>query len=251
MIGIYFSGTGNTKFCIGQLFGCLGNGGAIYELGDQAAIKAAADTDEIIFAYPVYYSNLPKIVSDYIADNAALWKNKRIFILATMGLFSGDGAGCAARAFRKYGAKIFGGLHVKMPDCIGDVKALKRTEEQNRRIVSAAEEKIRRAAEQIAVGIYPRDGLGIFCRAAGLFGQRLYFRAKTNKYYRGIKLDKNKCISCGLCATLCPTGNISVEDGAPRFGGKCTMCYRCFAHCPARAITVIGKRVYVQYKLEK
>ena len=80
MIGIYFSGTGNTKFCIGQLFGCLGNGGAIYELGDQAAIKAAADTDEIIFAYPVYYSNLPKIVSDYIADNAALWKNKRIFI---------------------------------------------------------------------------------------------------------------------------------------------------------------------------
>ena len=29
-----------------------------------------------------------------------------------------------ARLFKKYGAKILGGLHIKMPDCIGDVKLL-------------------------------------------------------------------------------------------------------------------------------
>jgi len=41
---------------------------------------------------------------------------KNIFIIVAMGLFSGDGTGCTARLFRKYGADVIGGLHLKMPD---------------------------------------------------------------------------------------------------------------------------------------
>ena len=47
---------------------------------------------DIIFAYPIYYSNLPKIVRDFICENSDIWKGKRVFIIATMGLFSGDSA---------------------------------------------------------------------------------------------------------------------------------------------------------------
>ena len=42
------------------------------------------------------------------------------FIIATMGLFSGDGAGMLARLLKNYGAIIVGGLHLKMPDSICD-----------------------------------------------------------------------------------------------------------------------------------
>jgi hypothetical protein len=52
-----------------------------------------------------------------------------------MGLFSGDGTGCSARLLKKYGAKIVGGLHIKMPDCIGDVKLLKKTLDANKNII--------------------------------------------------------------------------------------------------------------------
>lgn len=62
---------------------------------------------DIVFAYPIYYSNLPKIVRDFINDNHTIWEKKNIFIIATMGLFSGDGAGLSARLFKNI-KRIFG-----------------------------------------------------------------------------------------------------------------------------------------------
>ena len=51
----------------------------------------------LVFAYPVQYSTVPKIMRDFIIDNKELWKNKKVFVIATMGLFSGDGAGILGR----------------------------------------------------------------------------------------------------------------------------------------------------------
>lgn len=118
MIGIYFSGTGNTKYCLEKFIALYDTEAEIAPLEDIQTVEKIAHHKDIIFAYPIYYSNLPKIVRDFICGNSEIWQGKRIFILATMGLFSGDGAGVAARLFRKYGTQIWGGLHLKMPDCI-------------------------------------------------------------------------------------------------------------------------------------
>ena len=99
----------------------------------------------IIFAYPIYYSNLPKIVRDFIVENKNLWKGKRIFIICTMGLFSGDGAGVSARLFRQYSADIIGGIHVIMPDCICDVRLLKFSPARNRKIIDKADFRLKTA----------------------------------------------------------------------------------------------------------
>ena len=106
MTGIFFSGTGNTKYCISRFLSAIGGEHRLYPIEDSAAVSAISEADEIVFAYPVYYSNLPKIVRDFITDNRDLWRGKRIFIIATMGAFSGDGAGVSARLFRKFGAEI-------------------------------------------------------------------------------------------------------------------------------------------------
>ncbi len=103
----------------------------------------------LFYQLNVYYSYLPKIVYDFIVNNSAAWKDKNIFVVATMGLFSGDGAGCAARLFKKYGAKILGGLHIKMPDCIGDVKLLKKSLEENKELVKRADAKIESLATTV------------------------------------------------------------------------------------------------------
>lgn len=251
MTGLYFSGTGNTKHCLEYLLKLLDENAQSYSIENEEAKTAILSSDEIIFAYPVYYSNLPKIVNDFIVNNSTVWKNKKIFIVATMGLFSGDGAGCAARLIKKYGAKISGGLHLKMPDCIGDVKLLKKPLEANRKIIAKSDERIEKAAKQITEGKYPKNGLSFASRLIGLLGQRLYFRKMTKRYYCGIKTDFSKCIACGLCAKICPMKNISVKDSAVSFNGKCTMCYRCFSNCPKQAITIIGKKVYEQSKFDK
>ncbi len=119
-----------------------------------------------------------------------------------MGLFSGDGAGILARLLKYYGAVIVGGLHLKMPDSIGDERALKRSFEKNKALVMKAEEKICKTVQDIKNGKPPQEGLGTFYHLAGLFGQRLYFWGKTKKYTDKLKINSQKCIGCGLLKAI-------------------------------------------------
>lgn len=127
------------------------------------------------------------------------------------GPFSGDGSGLSARLFSKYGATIIGAVHLKMPDSVADVKALKRPFEENRRIVIDATIKLEKAVEKLKAGSLPREGLGLIPRLCGFFGQRLYFGHKTKKYSNKLKIDPNKCIGCEKCASICPMKTSSSE----------------------------------------
>ncbi|HCW52492.1 MAG TPA: iron-sulfur protein [Clostridium sp.] len=251
MVGIYFSGTGNTKHCIGEFIRKLDDSASIISIEEPESIDAIKENDFIVFAYPIYFSSLPKIIRDYIKTNKEIFQGKKIFIIATMGLFSGDGAGCSARLFKKCGAEIIGGLHLKMPDCIGDEKALKKSLEQNKEIVKNAENKICQAVEKLKNKQPTKEGINIIYHAAGLFGQRLWFYNKTRNYSDKLKIDKSKCIGCGLCSSLCPMDNIEIIDKKAEPKEKCTMCYRCISNCPKQAITLIGKKVYEQCKSER
>lgn len=250
MLGIYFSGTGNTKYCV-ETFVKLhdGNCTAICIEAPNAK-KAIMAQDTIVFGYPVHFSNAPKIVRDFITENNECFRGKKIFIIATMGLFSGDGTGCTARLFQKYHARVVGGLHLKMPDCIGDKKLLKKSLAANREIVRQAEAKITLALAKWKEGNPTREGLDFFYHMAGLFGQRLWFYGETATYKKKPEVDQQKCIGCGRCAKLCPRENIIISDGRAVSHDKCTLCYRCFSHCPTQALTILGKQVYEQCLFE-
>jgi ferredoxin len=45
--------------------------------------------------------------------------------------------------------------------------------------------------------------------------------------------------------------NLEVKNGIVNTKGLCTMCYRCISNCPKQAITLLGKKVYEQCKIEK
>ena len=196
-----------------------------------------------------YYSNLPKIVRDFINDNHTIWEKKNIFIIATMGLFSGDGAGLSARLFKKYKAHIWGGLHLKMPDCICDVKALKHSTAQNQQIISDVNEAIPLAVNKLKQGIPTQNGLGFLSHIAGLLGQRLWFIGKTRHYYENVHIDKTACIGCGNCISICPMQNLSLIQEKAVAGKKCTLCYRCANQCKRKAITILGKHVISQWSI--
>lgn len=247
---IYLSGTGNTKFCISKLAKMLDENAPVVAIEDRDAIPTVAAYENIILGYPVQFSNAPKMVRDFITQNAVLWKGKNVLCLATMGAFSGDGAGCAARLLKKCGATVLGGLHIKMPDSVCDSKLLKKIADENKLIINRAEEKIGRTILQIKSGKFPRDGLGIFAHVAGLFGQRLWFCSKTKRYSDKLKINKTLCVGCGNCVQVCPMKNLTIENGAVSPHGKCTMCYRCASLCPQKAITLIGDDVVEQYRLE-
>lgn len=158
----------------------------------KEAVEVLRSHEALILAYPIQYSNLPDIVRVFIEQNRECWRGKQVFLMATMGLFSGDGTGVAARLLKKYGAVVTGGVHIRMPDSVADVKTLIKPEKENRQIVAAAGEKVRRTAERIKQGKMPRQGLGVFSHLLGLFGQRLYFWNAAQKYKNALKIDTKK-----------------------------------------------------------
>lgn len=213
MLGVYFSGTGNSKYCLKVFLENIDESAAMYSIEDGNVLQQLQQHQEIIVSYPVQYSSIPKILKDFIMNNHEVWNNKRVYIIATMGLFSGDGSGVLARLLKCYGSHIQGGLHIKMPDSIADEKALKRTVEENRQLVFEAHKKIEVAAISYKKGKPTQEGLGFIAQCLGLFGQRLYFGHKTKSYSNKLRIDQNKCIQCKKCSILCPTNNIAVKKG--------------------------------------
>ncbi len=249
ILGLYLSGTGNTKHCIEKLTNLLDKNAAVLPLEDRNVIDAVKESDTIIIGYPTQFSNAPVMVRDFI-KNYDIWHNKKVLCVTTMGAFSGDGAGCTARLLKKKGAVILGGLQIKMPDSVCDVKLLKKSLEVNRKIILEADKKIERVADEIMHGKYPQEGVTFISHIAGLFGQRLWFYGKTAHYSDQLKIS-DACMGCGLCSSICPMNNIKIENGKAVAGGKCTMCYRCISRCPQMAITLLGKKVEEQCQFTK
>lgn len=53
-----------------------------------------------------------------------------------------------------------------------------------------------------------------------------------------IDLNSNKCISCGKCVRICPSGLFSISEGKVSVSPKgCISCGHCVAVCPSGAIT--------------
>ena len=251
MIGIYFSGTGNSRYALEIFIREYDNNSVLFSIEDKNLIEQINRHDEIVFSYPVQYSAVPKILSDFIHNNSLVWQGKRVFIIATMALFSGDGAGVLGRLLKRYGAKITGGLHLQMPDSIADDKVLKRSFEKNSLLVEKANRKVVKAVAHIKKGKYPQEGLGTLSRLVGFLSQRLWFGYRTRKYSDKLKINADKCIGCSKCVKICPTENIIMKDNNAIGKDKCTVCYRCVNACPKQAITLLGKTVIQQTSIEK
>jgi len=63
---------------------------------------------------------------------------------------------------------------------------------------------------------------------------------------KSIRVD-DQCTGCGICAKVCPVGNIRIVDGRPEFQHRCEMCFACDEWCPANAVHHWSRKNGVKY----
>lgn len=79
MIGIYFSGTGNTKHCVEKLVKLLDASAQSFPLEHTEMIQILEEHDIIVLGYPTQFSNAPIIVRDFIKIILLYGMGKRSF----------------------------------------------------------------------------------------------------------------------------------------------------------------------------
>mgnify|MGYP000860641440 FL=1 len=72
MIGIYLSGTGNTKHCVEKLVSLIDDKARCVPIEDPQIIHTLERNDTIILGYPTQFSNAPFMVRDFIKKNGYL-----------------------------------------------------------------------------------------------------------------------------------------------------------------------------------
>lgn len=53
-----------------------------------------------------------------------------------------------------------------------------------------------------------------------------------------VKINKEKCIGCGLCNNVCPVEAIEIKEGKAVVDDKCIECGVCITQCPTCAISM-------------
>ncbi len=64
---------------------------------------------------------------------------------------------------------------------------------------------------------------------------------KIQPLSQDIVRDEDKCIHCGLCVAICPSGALYMEPETMKVlfdDSKCVACEMCVKSCPTRAIKV-------------
>ena len=123
------------------------------------------------------------------------------------------------------------GFNVQMPG-----NCLKSSEEENRKRLAKAPQTVDEIIRQLKDRTvnYHHDGSD----APDGFVENSYFYGKHS--LKRLTLMTNfvvtdECNGCGLCAKMCPVGNIRIIHEKAVHGGNCAACYRCLHWCPKNA----------------
>ncbi|MDD5016565.1 MAG: EFR1 family ferrodoxin [Eubacteriales bacterium] len=248
----YFSGTGNTWWVADKIKKQLDSKNinadivSIDSVDRKKANWWIKTADLVFFGWPVYGSDLPEPMKQFIDGLMVINKGKHIHTFCTQMMFSGDGAWLYHKNFEDKGLIIDSAVHFIMPSNVSVLRLLgpPKSDEKIAKIMEKCGKHVEKHVEGLLMGKVRIQG-----KHSGLLGilQRVPYRLFFKRFRNLVGVDKSLCTRCGLCEKLCPSANIKMNE-YPEFAGQCALCMRCYAFCPEYAITYKGRPRNVEKK---
>lgn len=233
---LYFSGTGNSAYIAKGFAKRMGaDCHSIEEYLDFASVLSAHDA--VAVCYPIYGSCVPRIMRDFVEKHRTILTEKKLIILCTQMMFSGDGARAFARLLPGCENRVIYAEHFNMPNNISNFWLFPVRDGERERKQAAAERRLDCVCRDIQSSVVRRRGWGWFSALLGKL-QNVAWPAIEEKQAGSFTAD-NDCNRCGLCVRRCPVQNLELSEVGVMQKNNCILCYRCVNLCPQKAATVM------------
>ena len=273
----YFSGTGNTKWAASKLASATHEdliSIAPYMRADDSSHTSAEpfilkENERLGFVFPVHGWRVPKLVREFIrrmkvqradsdaAENSASAERKALSDAASNRPFAycvctaGDSIGLTIENLNEVISQnpslqalgitevsssytlIMPESYVGLPfmDVDPKEKEIRKKSKSAQELAMICEEVFDRkeGVSRLVKGPIP----WFFTKVVGGFFENVLI---TDKRFH---VEKDKCVKCGICANVCPVGDIKGGHGEyPEWlhHKDCLTCFTCYHHCPHHAI---------------
>lgn len=248
----YFSGTGNTRWAAEQVAAATGDrllfipeelkGDCHYNLTSREPFG---------FCFPVHGWQPPHIVRQFIRrlqiTSPFALKAHYCYALVTCGDSIGRTMEILSKELHRKGLALNSTFSLTMPESYVCLPFMYTdTPQRERKKLQQAEEDLQQYKELIIDHKrdehHTRRGLTPWT-FSHVFGA--YFNARMISDSK-FTVDADRCIHCGKCQQVCPTGDVTLEAEstdaeAPRLphwhhDDSCTNCLACYHYCPQHAI---------------
>lgn len=244
----YFSATGNTLWVAEQLAQATGERLCnIAEIIAQDAQRLPLlEPDERLgFCFPVHGWRPPVLVRRFVSRLRVEAQGHYTYAVCT----AGDTLGEAMRIFEhdlmQQGIGLDATHSVIMPNTYVGLPMMdvdRSSQEQHK--LAAARTKLQGIVASVVARRHERPALdvGRWPRInSRIIGQLFVDRLITDRPFH---VDSTRCVKCGICAGVCPVGDISGGMGQEptwHHDDSCLTCFACYHHCPHHAIEYGGR----------
>ena len=263
----YFSGTGNTKWAAAKLAAATHDSLisiAPYMRADDTKRDMAEpftlqEDERLGFVFPVHGWRVPRLVREFIAnlkiqrtentEDGKKEEPRRPFVYCVC--TAGDSIGLTIENLNEVISSnpslaalditavdssyslIMPESYVGLPFMDVDPKEreIRKKEEAAQELAVVCEEIFNRkqGVNRLVKGPIP----WFFTKVVGGFFEKVLI---TDKRFH---VEKDRCVKCGICANVCPVGDIKGGHGSyPEWlhHKDCLTCFTCYHHCPHHAI---------------
>ncbi len=235
-----FSGTGNSLRAARIIADTLRDT-VIVNVRSDPSEYSAEDADVIGFVCPVYEWDIPGRMRDFIST-LCVNPNAYIFMVATYIAIHGKAFETVESILSSKDAHLDYSRTVR---CVASQCIAYPPFPPEKLMLPLMEKNMRKTAREISEmkhRKYPH--MSILTRK--LFPKMMvpYINIE-HEYDKGFFTD-NRCTGCSTCSKVCPTRNITIENGRPKWNHYCHGCNACVVYCPAKAIQFQTPEAYIE-----